>query len=299
MNKLEIKLHILLILVVIFISIDIPQNLAQSAEQVDYQELSWSPDGKKLSFTAYRDKNWDIYVMNADGTQVKKLTDAPANDSYSSWSPDSRKIAFASNRSGKFGIYIIDSDGTNLLKLTDDAADYAFPSWSPNGKQIAFMSKQVKGTWQIYVMNADGTNHKRLSNNKANDYNPAWSPDGSTIAFESDRDGNDADEIYTIKADGKKETRITNNNSEQVNDIFPTWISKNQISISAVKNRKVDIFIMQKDGSNRKLLLEHASYGRWSPDKSKIAYISQGNKDVPPQIFVMKAAGSPPLQLTK
>lgn len=275
------------------------KTTGQLSDPVSYQELSWSPDGRQIVFTANKNKNWDIYAMNANGSDIKRLTDDPANDSYASWSPDATKIAFASNRSGKFAIYVKDLKGSRMVRLTNGKVDCAFPAWSPNGRKMAFMSKRTNGTWQIYVMNADGTREKRLTNNKANDYNPAWSPDASMIAFESDRDGNDLDEIYTIGINGRNERRVTNNNAENINDVFPTWVTIDQISISAVKDRRVDVFIMSKEGSNRRLLIERASYGRWSPDRSKIAFISQSDKDKPSQIYVMNADGSGKTQLTK
>lgn len=297
--KLKINSIIFLVTALICSNTGADKCYAQLSERFDYQEISWSPDGSKISYTATQNKNSDIYIMNSDGLELKRLTNDPASDAYVSWSPNGKKILFGSNRSGKFAVYLMNLDGSNLKRLTNDSADCAFPAWSPNGKKIAFMAKREKETWQIYMMDSDGKNQKRLTNNKANDYNPAWSLDGSALAFESDRDGNDSDEIYTILANGKKETRITNNNSVQINDVFPTWISKDQISLSAVKDRKVDIFVVSKDGSNRKLILERAFYGRWSPDKSKIAYISQGDKDLSPQIYVMKADGSNRVQLTK
>lgn len=284
---------------VFFIFGELQMTYSQTENRVDYQELTWLPDGKKISFTAYRDKNWDIYVMNSDGSGLTQLTKDPANDSYASWSPDGKKMAFGSNMSGKFQIYLANSDGSNPQQITMDTdGENAFPNLSPNGKNIAFMSKR-DGNWQIYVMKADGSHQKRITVNKANDYNPAWSPDGSRLAFESDRDGNDADEIYSIGVDGKQELRITNNNSQGVNDVFPTWISRNKISCSSVKDRQVEIFVMSEKGANRSLLISKASYGRWSPDKSKIAYISQGTNDVAPQIFVMNTDRSNLKQLTK
>lgn len=271
---------------------------AQSGGRVEYQELSWSPDGKRISFTAQRDNNWDIYVMRADGSQLTRLTDDPANDSYASWSPDGKKIAFASRRGGKFDIYLVEPTGSNLTRLTSEAGDNAFPSWSPDGKRIAFMSKR-DGKWQIYTMKADGSSQRRIIASSGNDYNPSWSPDGSRLVFESDRDGGDVDEIYTIRADGTEERRITNNNAEGINDVFPTWFAKGRISFSSVKNRRVDVYVAAEDGTRPTLLIERASYARWTRDRSKIAYISNVSRDVPSQIYVMKADGSQLTQLTR
>lgn len=271
---------------------------AQPGGRVEYQELSWSPDGRRISFTSRRDGNWDVYVMNADGSRPARLTDDPASDLYSTWSPDGKKIAFGSKRGGKFDIYVMGADGSNPTRLTGGAGDSTFPSWSPDGKRIAYMSN-AGGKWQIYLVNAGGSGRRRVTVSSGNDYNPSWSPDGSRLAFESDRDGGDIDEIYTIGADGRRERRITYNNAEGVNDVFPTWYARRRISYSSVKNRRADVYVVSDDGSNPTLLIEKASYARWSPDKSEIAYISQGDGGASAQIYVMNADGSNRRRLTR
>jgi Tol biopolymer transport system component len=77
-----------------------------------------------------RDHNYEIYVMNADGTGVKRLTINKALDWHPSWSPDGNKIAFQSNRDGQDGIYLMNADGTEVQNLTNNLGD-GFPDWSP------------------------------------------------------------------------------------------------------------------------------------------------------------------------
>ncbi|HEY9282453.1 MAG TPA: hypothetical protein VIP46_03270 [Pyrinomonadaceae bacterium] len=154
----------------------------QPGGRVEYQELSWAPDGRRISFTSRRDGNWDVYVMNADGSRPARLTDDPASDLYSTWSPDGKKIAFGSKRGGKFDIYVMGADGSNPTRLTGGAGDSTFPSWSPDGKRIAYMSN-AGGKWRIYLVNAGGSGRRRVTVSSGNDYNPSWSPDGSRLAF--------------------------------------------------------------------------------------------------------------------
>lgn len=92
---------------------------------------SISPDASKIAFTTDRDGNPEIYVMNVDGTALRRLTDNPALDEYPTWSPDGQWIAFHSNREGHLDIYIVRPDGSELRQLTDNPGNDMEPSWSP------------------------------------------------------------------------------------------------------------------------------------------------------------------------
>jgi hypothetical protein len=172
---------------------------------------------RRIAFTSNRDGNWEIYVMNADGSGVTRLTNNPAEDDLPSWSPDGRRIAFASNRDGNREIYVMNADGSGQINLTNNPAYDGVPSWSPDGRRIAFVSNR-DGNREIYVMNADGSGQINLTNNPAYDDLPSWSLDGRRIAFVSNRDGNR--EIYVMNADGSGVTRLTNNPAW---DEWPAW----------------------------------------------------------------------------
>ena len=90
---------------------------------------AWSPDGKKIAFDSDRDGNWEIYVMNADGSNPINLTNNNGVDWYSTWSPDGRKIAFSSNRDGNFQIFVMNADGSNPIRLTKNKAWDEDPAW--------------------------------------------------------------------------------------------------------------------------------------------------------------------------
>ena len=121
------------------------------------------------------DERREIYVMNADGSDRKSLTDNSVFDVGFSWSPDGRKIAFVSLRDGNVEIYVMNADGNEQKRLTNNPAEDALFSWSPDGKKIAFRSYR-DGNYEIFVMNADGSEQKNLTNNPAYDGSPLWSP---------------------------------------------------------------------------------------------------------------------------
>ena len=135
----------------------------------------------RIAFMSDRDGNWEIYVMDIDGKNQRKLTNNRHDDGYPSWLPDGKRIVFTSKRDGNREIYVMDADGGNQLNLTNNRwSDDEYPSWSPDGKRIAFVSdrdKKVKNfliTSEIYVMDADGRNQQKLTNNPHTDGNPAW-----------------------------------------------------------------------------------------------------------------------------
>src|SRR5260370_41943437 len=94
-----------------------------------YQELSWSPDGSRISFSSNAGGTFNVYVMQADGSHITKLTNTGANV-WTSWSPDGKRIAFASKRDST-DIYVMDAEGSRIIRLTQEAGNNSAPSWSP------------------------------------------------------------------------------------------------------------------------------------------------------------------------
>ena len=137
----------------------------------------------KIVFTSYRDGGSpEIYTMEADGSNVQRLTNNPAPDFSPKWSPDGSRIAFGSVRDNNVDIYVMNADGSNQTRLTNNPGSDSSPEWSPDGTRIVFESIR-DGNSEIYVINADGSNQTRLTNNPGTDESPEWSPDGTRIVF--------------------------------------------------------------------------------------------------------------------
>jgi Tol biopolymer transport system component len=96
----------------------------------------FSPDGRQIALGSSRDGDFEIFVIEADGANPRRLTDSPGVDMRPAWSPDSRRLAFTSMRDGNYEIYAIGADGSNLRRLTHHAERDDFAQWHPDGKHL-------------------------------------------------------------------------------------------------------------------------------------------------------------------
>ena len=136
----------------------------------------WSPDGRQLQLANNQDGDFEIYLLNLDGSGTTQLTNNSANDGGNGWSPDGSKIAFESDRDGgDVDIFVMNADGTGVMPLTqNDGIIDRNPVWSPDGTQLAFSSDR-DGDQEIFIMNADGSGVTQLTFNVGiADDGPGW-----------------------------------------------------------------------------------------------------------------------------
>ncbi|MDX6612502.1 MAG: hypothetical protein QOD75_1688 [Blastocatellia bacterium] len=172
----------------------------------------WSPDGTRIAFVSRAPNAYGLYVMNADGSNISRLTDSN-QDQSPTWSPDGTRIAFGGSRnSDPYGILVVNSDGTNLKRLSNGN----LPSWSPDEVSIAF-----NGAFGFMIMNADGTNIRSipLPGLPFGAMQFRWSPDGTKLAFTGLENGSFGRSIYTVSPDGTGLTKIPNSSGGQ----SPAW----------------------------------------------------------------------------
>ena len=138
--------------------------------------LAKAPETAKIVFTSRRDGNFEIYIMNLDGSDQINLTQHRAKDASPVWSPTGEQILFTSDRGGVEDLYLMDADGTNVRQVFKKLIGREFPTWSPDGKALAYHRFH---TFSIYTASSDGKDETEV----ADGLWPAWSPNGSEIAF--------------------------------------------------------------------------------------------------------------------
>jgi hypothetical protein len=167
----------------------------------------WTP---RIAFVSDRGGNRDVYTMQQDGVDVRRVTDAPSAEENPAWSPAWTRLAFQSNRNGNWDIFTVRADcqpgpDCDLKQLTDNPADDMLPAWSPDGRAIAFVSTR-DGNPEIYLMDSDGQNQRRLTFNPTGDWRPAWLPDSRQFVFTSDRTGHNGLYLMAAPAGAEKLT---------------------------------------------------------------------------------------------
>jgi TolB protein len=228
-------------------------------------EKNSSCSDERIAFVSNRDKNNEIYLINADGSGLTRLTNHSGNDMFPVWSPDKCRIAFMSDRDGNSEIYVLNVDKAidssldeGILRLTDSSEQDGFPVWSPNGSQIAFIGGRNS---ELFVIDSDGNNLHQLTERayvddfcdmleelggyekeecfeefkdfRSGSLNPVWSPDGQKIAFISGPCTGDSIcnyGVYVVNIDGSSLTRLSDNTEYYRLDGSPTWIEKDQVS---------------------------------------------------------------------
>jgi TolB protein len=203
---------------------NIKSIISEKGTAVEYPD--WSPDGEFITASLVEEcldpaKKcvYDIYVMNADGTNFKNLTNTPESEWVPAWSPDGEQLAFSSDRDGDSEIYVMNRDGSHLVQLTKNSGYDGRPRWSIDGTRFAFETDRDGGDWDIYTMNTDGTDPSPITNNVSNDISESWSPDGNWLVYVSNSDGDN--EIFIIDSNGQNQRQLTHNS---YNDIGPIWI---------------------------------------------------------------------------
>jgi TolB protein len=204
---------------------------------------TWSPGGKELAFVSDRDgANHAIFVMAADGSDLRRLTPANGVGLDPAWSPDGRQLAYSTggaiaitDRSGSVQAPIVETVGSNVRD----------PAWSPGGTRIAYVSSGL-----LFTIAVDGSNQRRIATGVTQDGRPSWSPDGEQIAFASSRTSDADSDIFVVDANGAHLRDLTNHPAF---DGAPTW-SPDGREIAFVSDRlanyHTEVFVMHPDGSH-------------------------------------------------
>jgi TolB protein len=177
----------------------------------------FAPSGPKLALVMSQGDAAEIFSVNLDGGNLRRLTNNRAIDVSPSWSPDGSRIAFVSDRTGSPQVYLMNADGGDQKRLTFQGSYNANPAWSPDGRWIAYESR-LEGQFDIWLIDPSGATNVPLVSHPRNDEGPSWAPNARKLAFSSTRRGR-AD-IYVVDLSGDNLLRLTENAGNNTN---PSW----------------------------------------------------------------------------
>lgn len=218
---------------------------------------SWSPDSRRIVFASARTGNMysspgtlQLYSMNADGSDVVRLTNNARNDFAPEWSPDGRRIAFLTDRDGPPEVYVMNADGSGQLDvtghLTKARRERGNPHWSPDGERIVFDSDTgTDRSYHIVSIGADGRDLRQVTHTVEDVFFPSYSPDGRWLAYGHLRDGDW--EIVVARADGSAPANVSRSPGP---DFWQSWSPDgSRLVFASRRSGHFELYVMNRDGS--------------------------------------------------
>ena len=186
------------------------------------QSPAWSGDGTKIAFSSSRSGDPEIWIADASGANLRRITTFRGPDVSPTWNPRTNaQLAWVSGRTGLPQIYTMDQDGANIQRMTDGG--YAIsPSWSPSGQFLTFSWNRkygpgAPGGQDIYVMDIASKRWLQLTHEAGSNDFPSWAPDGRHIVFERSIGGHA--QLWSMLADGTDQHQLTHTG----NNFMPNW----------------------------------------------------------------------------
>lgn len=248
----------------------------------------------QIAFASNRTGSWEIWLMDWDGANQRRITNHGALSILPSWAPDNERMVYTSFARGTSDMYIISRRGGKTTRLNSGLSLNTSATFSPVGNDIAFVGS-VRGNPDIYLIKDDGSNVRRLTSTNSIESTPEWSPNGRQISFTSGRSG--TPQIYVMDAEGTNVRRISHDGNW--ND-DATWSPDGErVAYTSRVNNRFQIRIANLITGESRIVAGEGSNEQptWSPDGQWIAFQSNrsGGKW---QVYRMRVDGSDLLQLT-
>jgi TolB protein len=211
---------------------------------------SWSPDGRILLYTSYKDGQRSLYLYDLNTGRETRIAERSGSSIGGKWSPDGQTIAVAFERAGNTDLYLVDRSGKTLRRLTEDKGIDVSPAWSPDGNRLAFVSNR-SGSPQIYIMDIAGANVRRLTYAGSYNTSPDWSPKGDKIAYTGRVAGRF--QIFSIGVQGGDPQQLTSGSGDNED---PSWAPDGRF-IAFASNRgagRYRLYMMRDSGENQQIL---------------------------------------------
>ena len=219
----------------------------------------WSPDGRRLAYTSFKDGNPDIYLQELDSGKTEKIVSYPGLNLPGSWSRDGAMLLVTLSREGSPGIYDMNVGSRILQRLTRESTINVSPVRSPDEKRIAFVSNR-NGSPQIYVMDADGGNVRRLTMEGNYNTSPAWSPKAKKIAYEGSVNGQF--QIFVIDEEGGAPRQMTFDRGDHES---PSWSPDGRYLVHSVRGGGRNRIAIMNAGGGSSIVLQEGGDSFQSP----------------------------------
>ena len=241
----------------------------------DNRYASYSPDGKLIVFESNRNGNWGIFIMDENGSNLRKLGDSTKNNRRPSWHPNGKVVLFESIRNDESSLFTlnINSKKEKRIPIEIDGGELVFAAYSPNGKTIAVSHKKSEEQSDIVLFNKKGKLIKKLVVNGKRNFYPKWSNDGKNLVFFSRKDTeNQDDEIYRLDLASGSIKRLTN---WPKHNFCPSWSTDGRriAYVTSMENTRPEIFVMNADGTGQMRITNNQdgeTLPIWHPLKQKL-----------------------------
>jgi TolB protein len=239
--------------------------------------------------------NGDIYIINTDGTGLRRLTETPDSEGHPSWSPDGSRIVYdvylADGERANATVWVMNADGSGKGKLTKGAVAGGTPTWSPDGKRIVFMRCVLPSQrWAIFVMNPDGSGLKPVVKGSTDDYFPTWAPNGKILFLR-------LSDVFAVNPDGSGLVRLTKGGNVLNYALSPDG---KDLAIQNAMSHRIEV-IPAHGGGSRVTLLDPVSDFiadpwaalAWTPDgKALILATSEFYGEHGSRLYIVNADGT-------